>query len=177
MMNQTITRNRQRPQKNLGVKTARHPLNFDKFAAEGNRFIKDVAEELGVSRNSAARITKAVLHALRDRMPADDAIQFAQGLPMALKAVFIDQYDVSRMPVVIRHAHDFLDYIFYKNEFSAAVDFPEEDSVENALRGVFNVLGCYMDRDQLEHIKPIFGREIVELIEGREYHSQLRGVL
>jgi uncharacterized protein (DUF2267 family) len=161
--------------RNLKVKTARHPLNFDKFATIGNRFINDVAEELNVSRNSAARITKAVLHAVRDRLPPDDAIQFAQGLPMALKAVFIDQYDLSDAPVVIRHAHDFLDYIFYKNEFSANVDFPEEDSVEDALRGVFRVLECYMEPAQIGHIKHMMGKELVELIEGREYHAQLRG--
>jgi uncharacterized protein (DUF2267 family) len=163
--------------RNLKVKTSRHPLHFDKYAAVGNRFVKDVAEELNVSRNSAARIMKAVLHAVRDRLPPDDAIQFAQGLPMALKAVFIDQYDPSRTPVVIRRAHDFLDYIFYKDEFSANVDFPDQDSVEDALRGVFNVLECYMDPAQIEHIKHMMGQEIVELIEGREYHAQLKGEL
>lgn len=152
-------------------------MNFDKFAAIGNMFLKDVSEELNVSRNSAARITKAVLHAVRDRLPPDDAIQFAQGLPMALKAVFLDQYDISSTPVVIRHAHDFLDYIFYKNEFSANVDFPDGDSVEDALRGVINVLYHYMDPAQIDHIKHMLGHEIVDLIEGREYHAQIRGIL
>jgi uncharacterized protein (DUF2267 family) len=149
----------------------KHPLNLERFASEGNRFIKDVAFELGISRNSAARIIKAVLHAVRDRLPPDDAVEFSQGLPMFLKAVYFDQYDLSRTPVVIRRAHDFLDFIFYKDEMSASADFPTANSVERALKGVFNVLELYMDHGQIEQVKHIMGGEIRELIESREYHG------
>jgi uncharacterized protein (DUF2267 family) len=162
---------------NLPVRTSRHPLHFEKFAAVGNQFVNDVARELNVSRNSAARITKAVLHAVRDKLRPDDAIEFAQGLPTALKAVYIEQYDLSDTPVPIRRAHDFLDYIFYKNEFSASVDFPFHNSVEKALRGVFKVLERYMDQGQIEQIKPMLGREIVALIEGERYHTATHSIL
>jgi uncharacterized protein (DUF2267 family) len=165
MINDTL---RQKPSQGnrIGLKTRRHPLNFERFASEGNRFIKDVAWELGVTRNSAARITKAVLHAVRDKLPPDDAVEFAQGLPMALKAVYFEQYDLSDTPVRIRRPHDFLDYIFYKNEFTSNVDFPHEDSVVEALKGVFKVLGDYMDSGQVKHLKKIIGKEIVQMIEG-----------
>lgn len=125
--------------------------------------MNDVAEELRVSRNSAARITKAVLHAVRDRMPPDSAIQFAQGLPMALKAVFLEQYDLSDTPVVIRRADDFLGYIYLKNELSASVDFPDRESVAEALRGVFRVLACYMDRGQIEDARMVIGADLARL--------------
>jgi uncharacterized protein (DUF2267 family) len=162
---ETISKKRFR----LGVRK-RKPgaLNFERFAGEGNRFIKEVARELNVSRNSAARITKAVLHAVRDRLPPDDAVQFAQGLPMALKGVFIDQYDISSTPVIIRRAHDFLDYIFFKNEFGANVDFPEKDSVEQSLRAVFRILEKHMDEGQVNQVKRILGNEIVNIIEQDE---------
>jgi hypothetical protein len=82
------------------LRKGKKPLNFEEYASEGNRFVNEVARELNTDRNTAARILRVVLHAVRDRLPADDAIQFAQGLPIALKGVFIDQYDPSRTPVV-----------------------------------------------------------------------------
>jgi uncharacterized protein (DUF2267 family) len=152
----------------------RHPkkgfLNFERYAEEGNRFINEVARDLKVSRNSAARITKAVLHAIRDRLPAVDAVEFAQGLPMALKGIYFDQWAISQNPVVIRRPHDFLDYIYYKDEFCADIDFPHEDSVEESLRAVFSVLEFYMDRGQTEQIKKIMGNPIRELIEGDTFY-------
>ncbi len=144
---------------------AMRPMNFERYAAEGNRFINEVAHELGVDRNRAARITKAVLHAIRDRISPDDAIEFVQGLPMAMKGVFVDQYDISRTPVVIRHADEFIDFIYNKNGRASEKDFPERYHVIDALKGVFRVLERNMDYGQVQQIKEMFNNEIVELIE------------
>jgi uncharacterized protein (DUF2267 family) len=139
-------------------------LNFEQYAADGNHFINEVARDLGTDRNTAARVTRAVLHALRDRMPPDDAIQFAQGLPMALKSVFIDQYDLSSTPVVIRKGEKFLEYIYEKDGITAPQDFPDKLSVAQALSSVFFVLENWMDAGQTDQVKNIVGAEIVDLI-------------
>jgi uncharacterized protein (DUF2267 family) len=144
----------------------RGPLNFDKFASEGNQFVNDVAHGLGMPRATAARIIRAVLHAIRDRMPPDDAIQFAQGLPMALKAVFIDQYNLSDTPVIIRREEDFINFVRSKDAYLAGIDFPDDQSVKNAIHYVFNVLYGYMDHGQLNQVRHVVGHEIVDLIDG-----------
>jgi uncharacterized protein (DUF2267 family) len=147
-------------------KVKHRSLNFEAYAAEGNHFINAVAAELALPRNSAARITRAVLHAVRDRIPPDDALEFAQGLPMALKGVYIDQYDPSDKPYRIRRADDFLDLIYTKNELAAGVDFPGNASIKSGLRGVFRVLQNYMDRGQVEQIKYMMGDDIRMMIDG-----------
>lgn len=152
-----------RPGQN-GSTTKRGSLNFDRFAAEGNRFINEVALELDVNRNSAARITRAVLHAVRDRLAPDDAVQFAQGLPMALKGVYFDQYDISDTPVIIRHADEFIDYVVGKNKLSADADFPNDEAVIEALRAVFRVLEAHMDEGQVREVKILVGKEIRNLL-------------
>jgi uncharacterized protein (DUF2267 family) len=139
-------------------------INLEKYAADGNRFLNDVADELRVSRGTAARITRCVLHALRDRMPPDDAVEFAQGLPMALKGLYFDQYDLSDSPVVIRKASEFLDFIAMKDGDNASYDFPDRRSIEEGLRGVFRVLEDYLDRGQTESVKEIVGKEIRDLL-------------
>lgn len=142
-------------------------LNFEEYAREGFRFINEVAREIGCDRDMAARITRAVLHAVRDRIPADDAVQFAQGLPMALKGVFFDQYDISNTPVLIRNVAGFLQYIRSKDTNTAYYDFPYPEDAANGLRAVFRVLERNMDYGQVQQIKNILPADIHDLVEGR----------
>jgi uncharacterized protein (DUF2267 family) len=149
-----------RPKKKLHRKISVRALNFEKYAAEGNHFISQVAQELDIDRNRAARITRSVLHAVRDRLPADDAIEFAQGLPMALKGVYIDQYDLSSAPLVIRHADQFIDYVCYLNGRASIHDFPSPEFVEDSIAAVFRVLERTMDYGQVEQIKRMMNDEL-----------------
>lgn len=150
-----------------------HSLNFNEYAGEGNRIINEVADELGCNRDTAARILRAVLHAVRDRVPADDAVQFAQGLPMALKGVFFDQYDISRTPVIIRSAADFIEFIREKNRFAAVVDFPYPQSVVRGLQAVFRVLERNMDYGQVRQIVNLMPGEVQSIIHQGDMRSRM----
>lgn len=145
-------------------RAAHTSLNFLHFAEEGNRFINQVAAATNSSRARAARITRAVLHALRDRLNPDDAVEFGQGLPMAIKGIYFDQYDLSSAPVIIRSAERFLDFVAYKNH-AAAYDFGDYESIQEAVEGVFRVLEYRMDPGQVEHVKRMLGHEVRALID------------
>jgi uncharacterized protein (DUF2267 family) len=141
----------------------RRTMNFERYAAEGNHFINMVADELNTDRNTAARITKAVLHAVRDRLPANDAVEFSQGLPMAIKGIFFDQYDLSKAPVPIRHAKEFLQYVRYKDGNSADKDFLDMEFIEDSIAAVFRVLERTMDYGQVEQIKRMMNDDMAYL--------------
>lgn len=141
-------------------------MNFEEYASEGNRIIHEVAFELGTDRNRAARVLRAVLHAVRDRIPPDDAIEFAQGLPMALKGIYIDRYDISKTPVRIRTREKFIDFIYSKSGITAPIDFPDRESVVEGLHAVFIVLESNMDYGQVHQIKRMMNIDIVDLIDG-----------
>jgi uncharacterized protein (DUF2267 family) len=141
------------------------PLNFEAYAAEGNHFVHEVAAELGSSRNCAARVTRAVLHALRDRMPPDLAIQIAQGLPMALKGIYFDQYDPSHTPVIIRSRRKFLRYVHAKLGVTAPVDLPDPESVREAFRAVFYVLERHLSPGQMHRLKRALNHQLLDLTE------------
>lgn len=149
---------------NRGFRGRSRSMNFEEYASDGNRFINLVADELGCDRNTAARVTKAVLHAIRDRLPANDAVEFAQGLPMAIKGVYFDQYDISSTPVVIRHTRDFLNFVCSKDRIAAIHDFPDDQSVIEAIRAVFNVLENTMDPGQVEQVKNMLHHEVTKLL-------------
>lgn len=141
-------------------------MNFEAYASQGNHFLYDVARELGTTRDYAARIVRAVLHAVRDRLPADDAVQFAQGLPMALKGVYFDRYDISKTPVKIRNRRRFIDFVRSKAGLSAPIDFPDPESVERAVQAVFYVLERHMSYGQVHQIKNAMGMDLMEMING-----------
>jgi uncharacterized protein (DUF2267 family) len=143
--------------------TTRRSMNFEKYVAQANHFINQVADELDIDRNMAARITRAVLHAVRDRIRPDDAIEFAQGLPTLLRGIFFEQYDPSRTPVPIRHPKDFIDYVSFKDGHSAEKDFPSPDFVEDGIAAVFRVLERNMDYGQVEQVKHMMNDEIAYL--------------
>lgn len=146
-------------------------MNFEDYAAEANRFINEVAEEMGCDRNMAARVTRAVLHALRDRLPPVDAVQFAQGLPMALRGVYFDQYDISRTPVLIRSIPAFLEYIRDKDRFSAIADFPYPQDAVHGLQAVFRVLSRNMDWGQVSQVINLLPKGIAQLIDSRRFEN------
>jgi uncharacterized protein (DUF2267 family) len=141
------------------------PINFEAYASEGNRFIRQVANQLGTNWNSAARITRAVLHALRDRLPPIDAVQFAQGLPMALKGIFMDKYDIGKTPMRIRSKQKFIDFVYNKIGPTAEIDFPDADSVVEGIQAVFLVLELNMSYGQIEQIKHIINSGLLPLFE------------
>ncbi len=53
-------------------------MNFEKYAEKGNRFIKDLARELGCpdDKKKAGRVLKAVLKALRNRLSHEESMIF-----------------------------------------------------------------------------------------------------
>ena len=71
-------------------------LNFEKYTAKGNEFIKTLAHELGDEndRNYASRVLRAVFQALRNRIPPDESLQLTAQLPMYIKAVYIDGWNI-----------------------------------------------------------------------------------
>jgi uncharacterized protein (DUF2267 family) len=156
-----------------GQKKRIRSMNFEEYAAEGNRFINEVARELDCDRDTAARVTRAVLHAVRDRIPGNDAVQFAQGLPMALKGVYFDRYDISRTPVIIRSAGEFISFVRDKDRFAAIVDFPYPQNVVKGIRAVFRVLQRNMDHGQVQQIINIMPLEVQEMIDAQPTRARM----
>lgn len=155
-----------RPDESATRRRKLQSAHFEKFAEDGNRFIREVANELGTSNiQKALRITKAVLHAIRDRLQPDSAVEFAQGLPMMLKAIYFDQYDISGTPVIIRSQQGFIDFIREKDAFASEMDFQDPQDAIIALQIVFSVLENHMDYYQVRQIKKQLPKEIQNMID------------
>ncbi|MEU7690563.1 DUF2267 domain-containing protein [Microbispora hainanensis] len=114
-----------------------------------NRLLKEIEQAYGWSqerRHQSWAALRAVLHALRDRLPVEEAAQLGAQLPMLVRGMYYTGWDPSRVPVKM-----------HKEEFHARVrrEFPFEieGGVESLIRTVLNALRLYIAEGEWEDVK------------------------
>lgn len=141
------------------------PFNFEDNVKNATVLLQEVAGELNTDdMNKAGRIFRAVLHAMRDRLPLPDAVHFASQLPVFWKGIYFDQYDPGKVPVRIRDAQEWINYIRSKNAFAANNDFQQDEEITAAFRSVFQALERNMSDGQLQKVKESLNQDIQELL-------------
>jgi uncharacterized protein (DUF2267 family) len=82
---------------------------FDVTVQKSQLWLKDLMEELGVEdRHKAYLALRAVLHALRDRLPVTEVAQLGAQLPMLLRGVYYEGWKPAGKPLKERHKEEFL---------------------------------------------------------------------
>jgi uncharacterized protein (DUF2267 family) len=135
---------------------ARRAMNFEKHAAQGNEFVKDVAVAMGHPDDHAMvyRSIRAVFHALRARLTSAQSFHLIGHLPMALKAVYVDGWHPAGRPERnIRTLEDLVEEIMLADGRSASRDFPHERAAERAIRAVIGVLACRIPAGEIGAIE------------------------
>ena len=136
-------------------------LNFDKMAAKGNEFVNRLAEHLGdrENRDRAARVLRCVLHALRDRLTAEESLQLMAQLPMAIKAVYVDGWKL-KPHHRIRTTEEFGLAVMQEDGRSAWRDFASVDEALLACQAVMRTLADYVSAGELHDIIAILPEEM-----------------
>lgn len=148
------------------------PLDFEKYAAKGNEFVKLVAEDLKMPRDKAGRIIRAVLHALRNRISHEESFQLMAQLPLALKAVYVDGWNFSKERPRINHLDEYLDEVRLEDGGLAGYDFGNNSTAKNAVAAVFKALTYYVSEgemnDVMNHVPQELKEFLKETISGKE---------
>ncbi|MEX0289881.1 MAG: DUF2267 domain-containing protein [Flavobacteriaceae bacterium] len=131
-------------------------LNFNQYAAEGNTFLKEYTKEmdLGNDRDRAGRILTSILHALRDIIPPEESLQFIAQLPMFLKAVYVNGWNIKKKKPKIRQMRAFLDLVREHDWPAEVSDFEYDDELaEKYVETTFIYLRKYVSRGEMEDIR------------------------
>jgi len=138
------------------------PLDFNKFAAEGTQFIRELAKELGYPQDTAraGRVLRSILHALRNVLNTEESIQLLAHLPMFLKAVYVENWTQHKSGKKVKHMKDFFYAIRKLDRHTAMYDFYTDDAIDNALAVIFISLRKYISLGEMEDIKAVLPKEL-----------------
>jgi uncharacterized protein (DUF2267 family) len=112
-------------------------------------WLSEIQEELGwTDKEMVYKATKAVLQAIRDRLPLEDTLNLTAELPIVMKGMVFDGYDLHDKPMKMRTIEEFFDHI-QERYGSGQHNFVNADE---ACRGVINVLSDKVGDGEMEKI-------------------------
>jgi uncharacterized protein (DUF2267 family) len=131
--------------------------NINASTQKTHEWIASVEHELHDHNPQAAfHALRSVMHALRDRLPANEAVHLAAGLPTHLRGIYYEGWSPSNKPEKLTK-QQFLHRI--ESEYSGPGDL-------NPLRcatAVFAVLQQHVGSGEIGDIRSILPKEIAEL--------------
>jgi uncharacterized protein (DUF2267 family) len=100
---------------------------------------------------------RAVLHALRDRLPLGEVGDLSAQLPMLIRGVFFENWRPNHTPIRDKTAEQFFEHIY--DGFSSDTQFIAEDLV----RAVFWLLSQHISPGEIADVKATLPEKIREL--------------
>jgi uncharacterized protein (DUF2267 family) len=151
-------------------------MKYQQYAHEGQKFISEVAAELGDpgSIEQADRIMTAVLHTLRDILTPEESLHLISQLPMMIKAIYVNGWHLSKKGRI--HSMDeFIECLMLQNPGAAVKDFGNDEKAIERSKAVFKVLRNHIAIGEVKDIVAQLPPELTELWlspeEEQEQHS------
>jgi uncharacterized protein (DUF2267 family) len=123
---------------------------LDHTVQETNVWLKAVGEQLLLDRHDAYIALRAVLHALRDRLPPEVAVHLGAQLPMLIRGFYYEGWHMAGKPTKDRHIEEFADHVLQE----LPPQFPLDPLT--VARGVFEILWERLDPGEfaklMEHL-------------------------
>ena len=139
-------------------------MNFDKYAQKGNEMLNTLAKDLEMDKEDAGRILRAVLYAMRDHLSIQESLRVVDQLPMAIKGVYVSNWNISRKPERIRSVSDFLDSVRQYQGLPPENDVQDNNVALFALQAVFRMLNKYISDGEFEDIISVMPVKIKDFI-------------
>jgi len=131
---------------------------FDSTLQKTSIWLNDVMGEMGwKDRHRAYSTIRGVLHALRDRLIPDEAVNLGAQLPMLIRGFYYEGWHPAGKPFRYRHKQDFFDRV------AREVRGLEGEELEKAVTAVFTVLSREIDGGATEKVRQELPAEIRDL--------------
>lgn len=130
---------------------------FDKALSKSREWLADIEAELELRNpNDAYRALRAVLHALRDRLPALEAAEFAAQLPVLITGIYYTGWTPRNKPMKMKTMDEFLGHV--SRELAPGTD------PLRVTRGVINVLERRLAKGEIFKLRENFPETLKELL-------------
>jgi uncharacterized protein (DUF2267 family) len=141
-------------------------IEFDRYAREGNEFIKELSQALGHPDDQAQAgiLLRSTLHILRDRITIGESLHLLAQLPMFLKALYVEQWEYLEEPIKTSSLEEFTEAVKGEQATFGERQFNWPEPTADLVRTVFNSLGKYWTEGEIEDVvaqlppslKPLF---------------------
>jgi CBS domain-containing protein len=112
---------------------------LDSTIQKTHEWLRDVTDGLGFPNEKAGfAALRAVLHALRDRLPQQNAVELGAQLPMLIRGLYYEGWDPLKQPSRARHQQEFFNLV--------ADELKPHTELRDARRVTKIVLGVLRDR-------------------------------
>jgi uncharacterized protein (DUF2267 family) len=127
---------------------------FNKYTSQGNEFLAQLADELYMPKEKARalNILKAVLHGIRNRISPEESSQLIAQLPMLIKAVYVDGWQIGKQHKRITDFEDFITEIYDLGGGYKGIAFGDRMQVERSIFSVFKILKQHISEGELNDI-------------------------
>jgi uncharacterized protein (DUF2267 family) len=131
---------------------------FSKTEQKTMHWINGVASSMGSTDTQRSyKILRAVLHATRDRLIPDEAVQLGAQLPMLVRGFYYEGWNPHDKPKRYRHKAEFL------AEIRKNVPDLDDVQLERAVTAVFETLESEMPGGELEQVRHALPAELREM--------------
>jgi uncharacterized protein (DUF2267 family) len=133
---------------------------FDTTIEKTNQVLKSIEEAYGwpsTRRQQSYDALRAVLHALRDRLPVQEAADLAAQLPMLIRGLYYEGWVPARVPVKM-HREEFLDRV------QRDLPFDAEGGTELVVKRVLGALQRYVTPGEWNDIESTLPKDLVAVL-------------
>ncbi len=131
---------------------------FEQSLQTASRWVADLAAELGAEPDEAYRQLRAVLHALRDRLPHDESAQLAAQLPLLLRGTYYEGWRPSRTPEAYHDVDPFLERVAGEARMAG------ETEASFAVTAVMAVLRRHVSGGELDDVLAVLPEPVRALL-------------
>lgn len=131
---------------------------FDSTIQTTNIWLNDISERMGwLDKHRAYHALRAVLHALRDRLPVEQVAALGAQLPLLVRGIYYEGWHPAGKPLKERKKDEFVAHVAatYGRELDA--------DPERITRAVFEAVASHVTAGETETIKHILPAEIRSL--------------
>lgn len=131
---------------------------LDRTVLQTQAWLGHISQQMGWEDPEKSYVTlRAVLHALRDRLPPDEALDLAAQLPTLVRGIYFEGWHPAGKPLTYRNKAEFLERV------RRAARKLEEREAERAVTAVLHELSTELDQAEVNHVRQAMPPELREL--------------
>ncbi|RQX09690.1 DUF2267 domain-containing protein [Micromonospora ureilytica] len=133
---------------------------FESSLDKTNLILKDIENAYGWPkdrRNQSYAALRTVLHLLRDRLPVDESVEFAQQLPVLVRGIYFDGWVPSDVPIKLNR-DDFL------YEVRQGFPYDAEGGAERITQVVLDTLRRHVTQGEWQDVKDTMPKDLAMMM-------------